>query len=672
MTLKPRSSLFSLLFLFALLNSLIFLAYRLAFIGSVVQGAGGGDIFRILLYGFRLDAALLALESAILVLVALWTRWMTPRRFCKWLAALTYVHAVVSLSNYLFFQERNQHMWEMFLANIAQPKEIYIAVAPLLFHQPLLLAVAAVVSAGFFFLGFRYGRRFSADPLEMRNALGSRRGATLFVLALFLLNLEPVRMKSTDWALGWHPAVAASRYYMRWDDYFHNQAVVNPVHDFITSSLPASLKSHTRFVLPREEALKIARALLGVPGGDGPYALLREIRSDVDLGIENVVLIQVEGLSESLVQHDMEGRAVMPFLRSLAREALYFSNFFQSFDSTDGSVFSIVTGFPETFVERQATDFLSYDVGGPYASLSRILGGRGDYQHLFFQAFRHRYADYVGFLKNQNHRTYDLEYFEGRLKDKPAANTGNTLGVFDGVFLQETAQVLAGMPKKFTAYLIMATTHSPWTVPEDFGKIFENRRLNTFHYVDRSLEAFMETMKKQLPRFDRTLFIIVGDHTSYTYQRDFLERIRVPLLVYSPRLAGMKSRWQKAQETPGSHLDIVPTILALLGGRHCYSGMGKSLLSSEAAGRGVISGSRKNGYYLKDGFVLRHAPYPDETQLYATVNGQVAQEDVSRQHPDIFERMKREYFALYETSKRVTREKKVFPVDNPEACKLHG
>jgi len=671
MTPRPRSSLFSLLFLFTLLNSLIFLAYRLAFIGSVVQGAGAGDVFRIALYGLRLDAALLALESAVLVLVALWTRWMAPRRFCKWLAALTYVHAFVSLSNYLFFHERNQHMWEMFLANIAQPKEIYIAVAPLLFHRPLLPAALGVVSVGFFFLGFRYSRCFSADPLELRSALKGRRSPIILILALFLLNLEPVRMKSTDWPLGWHPAVVASRYYMRWDDYSHNQAVVNPVHDFITSSLPASLKSHARFVLPREEALTVARGLLGVPGGDSPYALLREIHSDTDLGIENVVLIQVEGLSESLVQHDTEGRAVMPFLRSLTKEALYFSNFFQSFDSTDGSTFSVVTGFPETFVARQTRDFLSYDVGGPYPSLSRILGER-DYQHLFFQAFRHRYASYVGFLRNQNHRTYDLEYFEARLKDRPAGNTVNTLGVFDGVFLQETAQVLAGMPKRFTAYLIMATTHSPWTTPVDFGTVFENQRLNAFHYVDRSLEAFMEAMKKQLPRFDRTLFVIVGDHTSYTYQRNFLERIRVPLFVYSPRLAGMKSRWQKAQETLGSHLDIVPTILALLGGRHCYSGMGRSLLSPEAAGRGVISGSRKDGYYLKDGFVLRDAPYAGETQLYATANGEVIQEDVSRRHPDVFERMKREYFGLYETSKHITREKKVFPVDHPEACKLHG
>jgi hypothetical protein len=542
MTLKPRSSLFSLLFFFTLLNTLIFLAYRLAFIGGVVQTPGASDVFWIALYGFRLDAALLALETAILVLVALWTRWMPPRRFCKWLAALTYVHAMASLSNYLFFQERNQHMWEMFLANIAQPKEIYIAVAPLLFHQPALPAVVGLVSAGFFSLGLRYSRRFSGDPLELRSALNDRRGAVMFILALFLLNLEPVRMKSTDWALGWHPAFAASRYYMRWDDYSHNEAVVNPVHDFVTSSLPASLRSHTRFVLPRAEALEIARGLLDLPKGNGPYALLREIRSDADLGIENVVLIQVEGLSESLIHYDLEGPAVMPFLRSLAKEALYFSNFFQSFDSTDGSVFSMVTGLPETFVERQATDFLSYDVGGPYASLSRILGGR-DYQHLFFQAFRHRYADYVGFLRNQNHRTYDLEYFEARLKDKLVENTVNTLGVFDGVFLQETAEVLAGIPEKFTAYLIMATTHSPWTTPEEFEKIFENRKLNTFRYVDRSLEAFMETMKRKLPRFDRTLFVIVGDHTSYTYQQRFLERIRVPLFVYSPRLAGMKSRW---------------------------------------------------------------------------------------------------------------------------------
>lgn len=629
------------------------------------------DLIGVAVRGLRLDAALIGLEAGLLSVMALWLR-PRLRLVVRILWSVSFVHALACVTNYLFFQERSQHFWEMLLANINQPEQMYIAVAPLFHEQPLLASILSGASLVFLFLGYRLSRSFSVSPVDLAATLGSRRRAYILIVILLALNLEPVTIKrmakKSELPFGWYPGITASKFYMPWGDYRQNQAVVNPLYDFVTQHLPYSLNRQGKFYLEKPEAVEIARALLRLPNQNSEYPLLREIRSDLSLGIENVILIQVEGLSESFVHQEVDGKAVMPYLRKLSRQSLYFPNMVQSFNATDGSVFSTITGFPETFVDRGAHDFFEFDGGGSYPSISRILGNQG-YQHFFFQGFRHRYTDYLRFVRNQGYSAYGLDYFQHRLGDDPANSEAvNVLGVFDDIFLQETASVLIKSSIKFTAHVVTATSHSPWTTPRGFGKQFDHKILNAFHYVDKSIENFVERLRRDLPRFDRTLLVIVADHTGAS-GADLLNRLHVPLLFYGKGLMAMKDRWVKQSQTWASHIDIVPTILTLMGGRYCYSGMGQSLLNPEALGKGVVSNSRTNGYYLKSNWMFRYQPYSGEMNLYAIGNGQArSRHDLAAKEPKTFEQLKREYFALYETSKYLTREKNLFPENGIDAC----
>ncbi|MBI2182184.1 MAG: sulfatase-like hydrolase/transferase [Deltaproteobacteria bacterium] len=669
---NPAKVLIRLLLAFVIGNGLLFFAYRLFFLWSFASDLTASDVIGVSLRGLRFDVALMGLETGLLGL-AFWWRGLRFRALFTALLGFTYVHALACFSNYLFFQERGQHFWEMFMANVTEPKEMYIAVAPLFFHQPVLAVLLAGASLGLAAFWSRMRPRFSKVPANFVAAVGGRGRAIILLLILFSLSLEPIIIKrmirKTEWPIGLRPGIAASTLYMGWSDYRVNQGIVNPVFDFVTYHLPGSLSLHRQFTLDRAEALAMTRALIGAPQSSGAYPLLREIRSDLSLGIENVILLQVEGLSDSYVHLEVKGRPVMPFLQRLTREWLYFPKVIQSFNATDGSVFATFTGFPETFVDRNAVDFLEYDSGGHYASLSRLLGER-NYQHFFFQAFRHRTAQYLAFARNQGYQAYGVDYFESRLGGGlPKAEVGNVLGVFDGVFLQEAADALIRAPKKFTAHIVTATSHSPWTTPPSFGAVFDEKVINSFHYADRSLEAFVERLRKELPRFDRTLIVIVADHTS-TRAPDLLRRIHVPLFFFSTGLLREKDRWLKQREIWGSHIDIVPTILDLLGGHYCYSGMGQSLLSATALGKGVLSGSRGEGYYVKDQFAFRYASPSGAMSLHAIGSDQGSGgTDVAQEQAMVFEQMRREYFALYETSKHLTRERNAFPSSGTGACK---
>ena len=657
---------------FVLVNLALFAAYRLAFLASFAAEIPSAEALRILLYGFRLDLALLGIELFLVALPAIIvSRWYPRhRRIALWI--ITWINGLACFANVLFYAERNQHFWEMLIANLTRPDQIYLAIEPFIDEHRVLAATVLIGSLLFLALAVWTSR--SATPTAQVFEGRQRRRAIKWALVLLLLtNLDPLAIKKNDWPLGWVVIPTASQYYMRFDDYLLNQTVINPVHDLVRYYLPANLAGLLRSdnqglragELDPEEALQRTLKIQGITPTDFDYPLFREVSSQNDLGIQNVIILEVEGLSDSLIHHVTENRPVMPFLKRLSQESLYFNSIFQSADATDGSVFATTTSLPKTFSEIKTEFFVASEVNGQFGSLPRILGSKA-YNHYFLQAFRHRSGDFASFMGNQGYKTYDFSDFETRLRDsQPAEQTSNALGVFDGPFLSESVDILSSSQVPFTAQLVTSTSHSPWSIPEGFPAPFGKRKLNTFHYVDTSLEAFFARLRRNLPDFDKTLLVIVGDHTSVTFSSNYFERIHVPLIFYSPALEQYRNQWQERLDSPGSHVDIIPTVLDLLGGKHGYAGMGKSLLRDEARNRGILSGNRYSGLYIRDGFVFDYEPYSppaERTRLYRVKEGQMVRRDVSAEHPEVLQRMREEYLAQYETSRRLTREKRIFPM----------
>jgi len=92
--------------------------------------------------------------------------------------------------------------------------------------------------------------------------------------------------------------------------------------------------------------------------------------------------------------------------------------------------------------------------------------------------------------------------------------------------------------------------------------------LNSIYYQDRFLEKLLDQYR-ELGLYERTLFVIVGDHGEAFGEHGFKlhdgviyeEGIRVPLLLHGAGLA--------ARRVPHvvSQVDILPTLVALLGYR---------------------------------------------------------------------------------------------------------
>jgi len=656
---------------FVVVNLVLFSAYRIAFLESFSADTSIAEALPILLYGFRLDLALLGIELFLVAIPAIMTGRWYPRRRRIALWVITGIQGFTCFATLQFFAERNQFFWDMLIANLTRPDQIYLAIEPFIDEHRILAGVVLVGPILFLALAVWVSRR-TTQTAQVFQVLQRRRTFKWVLILLLLTNLDPLAIKKNDWPLGWVVIPTASQYYMRFDDYLLNLSVINPVHDLVRYYLPANLAGLMRFgnhlhagELDPEHALQGTLDILGITPTDPEYPLLREVSSQNEIGIRNVIILEIEGLSDTLIHHVSENRLVMPFLKRISQESLYFTRIFQSADTTDGSVFATATSLPKTFSEIKTEFFVASEVNGHFGSLPNILGSK-TYSHYFLQAFRHRSDDFSSFMGNQGFKTYDFSDFEARLQGSPDTEpTSNALGVFDRPFLLESAKIMSSSPGPFTAQLMTSTSHSPWTVPAGFPTPFGKRQLNTFHYVDSSVEAFFTSLRSSLPDFDNTLIVIVGDHTSVTFGSGYYERIHVPLIFFSPALAQHGSRWQQQLDTPGSHVDIIPTVLDLLGGQHSYAGMGTSLLREDARNRGILSGRRYSGLYIRDDFMFDYEPYSpvaERTKLYRIKEGEIIRRNLSVEYPEVLQRLREEYLVQYETSRRLTREKRVFPV----------
>ena len=106
--------------------------------------------------------------------------------------------------------------------------------------------------------------------------------------------------------------------------------------------------------------------------------------------------------------------------------------------------------------------------------------------------------------------------------------------------------------------------------------------------MDGALGSFIEELK-QNGLYNSSLIVIYGDHGSFTdiseqmgtTTNEALESIRssrVPLILLSPKL---NSALKGTVSTPGSHLDLYPTLTNLLGIESPQTVLGQDLLNTK-------------------------------------------------------------------------------------------
>lgn len=668
-----------------LVNGALFAVYRWRFVKRFAPNAGAADLRRVLRAGARLDAAwlglLLALTGAAwLISAAVFGSaggLLARTLFWEWWL-LTGAHAFVCVANFFTFAERNQGAGELLLPYITAPYQVYLAVMPFVLRRRALMLALALGGVAFLFAGSLIANRVGdpgavseAESPAPRAALHpARAGLALSLVPLLaLFQFVPRRKagRSGRARSGWRLTTAKARYYMTFPDYACNQAVMNPLLEFFFEQVPSHFRRTIRYRLTEAEALEVWRQLNKPPRSTPAtslspdaerFPLLRPIQGWPGSPIENLVILQVEGFSQSVLEQERDGRAVMPFVRRLAAQGYYFPDTLQCANFTSGGVFSTMTAMPRATYDEPGSRFTSYELHGYYGSPAHIFGS-ADYTHFFLFGFRQSCGDFTAFAANQGCTVLGyFEFAERFRRRKQLAQADTLLGIFDGYFLDECAEVLLSCPTRFTAHLVTATTHSPWATPPEFERRFVEPALNTFAYLDEAIRRFCERLQSRPGLWERTLLVILGDHTSVSFSDAWLERLRVPLVFHHPALPPRPN----PDPRRASQVDVLPTALALFPGEHLYAGMGRNLLDASAPDAGCVSGSSSEGWFVKGDFVLRYDPREAEPRLFGLRDGRWDVTDLSGHRPDVWTQLRREYFATVELARRLALDKRIFPM----------
>ena len=308
----------------------------------------------------------------------------------------------------------------------------------------------------------------------------------------------------------------------------------------------------------------------------------------VNIGIRpNVVVIILESFSAQYSGRLAGGAGYMPFLDSLMGTSLNMTKAYANGRRSIDGIPAILASMPELMDEAFIT---SPYASRPFTSLANVLGAEG-YSTSFYHGGRNGTMGFDGFARSAGFETYvGLNEYTGAAEDQDGH-----WGVRDRPFLRFFAEGLTDQQQPFFSTVFTLSSHHPYELPPAEMARFKGGPLKihpTLRYADDALREFFLYARQQ-PWFANTLFVITADHTAdidrngqnYNKATDYW----VPLLYHMP------SRIAPAQEARVTqHIDILPTVLDLVGHASPFFSFGHSVLKGDGPPYAIMA---SNGIY---------------------------------------------------------------------------
>ncbi|MBK8581297.1 MAG: LTA synthase family protein [Flavobacteriales bacterium] len=347
----------------------------------------------------------------------------------------------------------------------------------------------------------------------------------------------------------------------------------------------------------------------------------------------NVVVIILESFSAAYSGRlNGTGQGYMPFLDSLMGQSLSYNRAYangrRSIDGIPAVLASLPKMMDEAFIESPYAQ-------QPITALPGLLGREG-YSSAFYHGGHNGTMGFDAFAK-----TAGFQRYVGRDQYPDTKDYDGTWGIRDRPFLQFFAHEMDKQKQPFVNCFFTLSSHHPYKLVEADAKRFAGGDLPimpTLRYADDALRQFFATAET-MPWFRNTLFVITADHTADLERTGQTSGAAydhwVPMLFYMPAALAPRMENRVAQQ-----IDILPTVLDIIGYPKPFFAFGSSTLRHERAPAAVSEGSatwlivgdscqlRSDGERIlwaasPDG--KEHAPAETETDLLPTLQAAIQQ-----------------------------------------------
>ena len=295
----------------------------------------------------------------------------------------------------------------------------------------------------------------------------------------------------------------------------------------------------------------------------------------------NIVLLILESTRADVVSpyHDGQKPPQTPFFLKLAQEGIVVEQVYTSIPHTSKALVGILCGmYPkliQPIVESESTSL-------PLRCLPHLLQELG-YNTKFLQTAKGEFENRPGLLKNVGFDSWELqEDLQGEYQKL------GYFGMDEFAMIQPAVRwVKENKSQPFLLTLLTVSTHHPYQSPGMTEWPHPGDEFSSYQKAIQHQDRFAETLYTHLMQEDllaNTIFVLVGDHGEafgehYRKQHDVVpyeEGIRVPLIVSGPDWLGPPRRVTGLRH----HIDILPTVMELLGASLQGTLPGKSLLTS--------------------------------------------------------------------------------------------
>lgn len=373
---------------------------------------------------------------------------------------------------------------------------------------------------------------------------------------------------------------------------------------------------------------------------------------------KNVILIHCESMQQFCMDTYINGEELTPNLNKLAREGLYFSNFYaqESVGTSSDSEFTIATSLMPASSGTVAINYWDRD----YNTTQKMLQELGYYTF----SMHGNNGSYWNRLHLHNSLGYD-KFFNYTTDFEIDETIG--LGLSDKSFFRQAVPKVEDIDKendKWFGAFLMLTNHTPFTDIErvsDLDLTFKYKKFNSetglyeeisapfiegtklgsyfksVHYADEALGQFFGDLEKQ-GLLDDTVIVLYGDHDAkikeaeyeyyYNYNPftdtvlteddegyvpvdDFYYNInrKTPFIIWSK---GGEYEPKEIHEVMGMY-DVQPTLGNMLGFENKYA-LGHDIFSIEEGEENVV-------IFPNGNFITDNVYYDSQKDTYFDLNG---------------------------------------------------
>ncbi len=305
-----------------------------------------------------------------------------------------------------------------------------------------------------------------------------------------------------------------------------------------------------------------------------------EETSATELTGRNVVLFIMESFSaehSALLRPDLyedeEQKGYTPFLDSLMRQSYTFYNMYANGKRSIQAlpaVWSSIPSFKSPFV-------LMPQALAETHSLPAILKENG-YETMFFCGSDHGSMGFGAYARQTGiENLYSRQDYE---KVHGTNDFDGYWGVWDEKFLNYMGEVLSEQKEPFFSTMFTLTSHHPFVVPEEYESKYPKGKTPNHQcvgYVDDAFRKFFAAHEND-EWFRNSIFVFVADHVSSEKMTEVFRRspgdYHIFGFIYAPDSALFGEHRQVV-----SQIDIMPTLLGLMGHSEPYFAFGRDIFN---------------------------------------------------------------------------------------------